>query len=129
MKHIEDIKKYGGVIDRHDNIKKFPVEITETLSRVMRMEAATPDEAVDKVKTLYRKEVVVLDSSDYIDTDFRVIGDKVTKECKQNHLIIIKNLCNSLSLEIEKNLNEPEASKFLVLIEDLVIRCQEYIRT
>ncbi|MCL2621149.1 MAG: DpnD/PcfM family protein [Defluviitaleaceae bacterium] len=60
---------------RTNRVKKFPVEITETLSRIIRMEAATSDEAVDKVKTLYRKGLVVLDSGDYVDTEFRVLED------------------------------------------------------
>jgi len=64
------------ITKHHTNeVKKYPVEITETLSRIIRMEAATSDEAIDKVKTLYRKGMVVLDSGDYVDTDFKVLGN------------------------------------------------------
>jgi len=108
------------------NIKKFPIEITETLSRIIRMEASTSDEAVDKVKTLYRKGLVVLDSGDYVDTEFIAKGNKISKEDRQNHLITIKNLCNSLSLEIEKNLNVPDSTNLLASIKDLMISCREY---
>ncbi|MCL2621333.1 MAG: DpnD/PcfM family protein [Defluviitaleaceae bacterium] len=64
------------ITKHHTNeVKKYPVEITETLSRIIRMEASTSDEAVEKVKTLYRKGMVVLDSGDYVDTDFKVLGN------------------------------------------------------
>ena len=118
---------YTEITSHHTNeVKKYPIEITETLSRIIRMEASTPDEAVDKVKTLYRKGLVVLDSGDYVDTEFRAKGNKISKEDRQNGLIIIKNLCNSLSLEIEKNLNLPDCTKLLVSIEDLMISCKKY---
>ena len=49
---------------------KFAVEVTETLARIVRIEAATSDEAIEKVRQLYRNSDIVLDSSDFVDVDF-----------------------------------------------------------
>lgn len=49
---------------------KYHVEIVETLSRVVEIEATTPAEAIEIVKVLYRKEKIVLDSGDFSDVDF-----------------------------------------------------------
>ena len=61
-------------------MKKFTVEITETLQRQIEVEAEDENEAISKVEDMYRNEEVVLDSGDYIDTDFNIIdknGEKV----------------------------------------------------
>ena len=73
MRHFKNIDNHT----RSNN--KFPVEITETLSKIIRMEASAPGEAVDKVKSLYRKGDIVLDSSDFIDVDFVVKGDNCSQ--------------------------------------------------
>ena len=54
---------------------KFTVEITETLQRQVEVEARNPDEAEDKVREMYRNEEIVLDSEDYVDTEFSAISD------------------------------------------------------
>ena len=51
---------------------KFDVEITETLQRVISINADDEQSAIIAAKQLYRAEDVVLDSSDYIDTVFEV---------------------------------------------------------
>jgi hypothetical protein len=51
-------------------IIKYEVEILETLSRTIDVEAATPDEALYIVKERYRKEDIVLESNDFFDVDF-----------------------------------------------------------
>lgn len=47
----------------------FKIEIQEFLSRIIEMEAETKDEAVSKVRELYRNEEIVLDSNDYVSTE------------------------------------------------------------
>lgn len=63
-------------------MKKFTVEITETLQRQIEVEAADENEAISKVEEMYRDEEVVLDSGDYIDTEFNIIDKNGKKEEK-----------------------------------------------
>lgn len=53
-------------------MKEYAIEITETLSRIEYVEADNEDEALDAVREMYFNEEIVLDSYDYIDTDFNI---------------------------------------------------------
>ena len=54
-------------------MQKYQVEINETLSRIIEVEAENENDAVSKIKDLYRKEEIVLDSSnDYLDTKIEI---------------------------------------------------------
>jgi hypothetical protein len=48
----------------------YKIEIKETLARIVEVKAQSEDDAYQKVKTMYRNEDIVLDDSDYVDTDF-----------------------------------------------------------
>jgi len=50
----------------------FQVEIIETLSRTINIEAETEEEALTIATQRYRNEQIVLDSSDFVDVDFAV---------------------------------------------------------
>ncbi len=50
-------------------MKKFEFEIKEFLSRIIEVEANNEDEAYMKVKEMYEKEVIVLDSSDFVENE------------------------------------------------------------
>lgn len=63
-------------------MKKFTVEITETLQRQIEVEAEDENEAISKVEEMYRNEEVVLDSGDHIDTEFNLIDKNGEKEEK-----------------------------------------------
>jgi hypothetical protein len=52
----------------------FQVEVTETLTRVVEINAPTCDDAVRRVIERYEKEEIVLDSSDHIHTDIKMAG-------------------------------------------------------
>ena len=54
------------------SMKKYQVEINETLSRIIEVEAENGNDAVSKIKDLYRKEEIVLDSNDYLDTKIEI---------------------------------------------------------
>lgn len=56
-------------------MKKYLVEITETLQKQITVSANSREEAEQKVKERYRKEDIVLTEGDYIDTDFHVIKE------------------------------------------------------
>ena len=47
-------------------MKKYRIEITETLSRTIEAEAESEEVAVEKVRLLYRNGDIILDASDYI---------------------------------------------------------------
>jgi hypothetical protein len=47
----------------------FNIEVKETLSRVIEVEAYSEDEALEIVKNQYKNEDVVLDYYDYINTE------------------------------------------------------------
>lgn len=52
---------------------KIKIEITETLQRTVEVDAEDMDDALYKVKKMYYKEDIMLDSSDYIDTEFMMV--------------------------------------------------------
>lgn len=54
-------------------MKKYKVEVKETLIRVVEVEAEDMWEAEQKVKDMYRYEAIILDSEDYCDTEFRAL--------------------------------------------------------
>ena len=53
-------------------MQKYQVEINETLSRIIEVEAENENDAVSKIKELYRKEEIVLDSNDYLNTKIEI---------------------------------------------------------
>ncbi|MBU0473312.1 MAG: DpnD/PcfM family protein [Bacteroidetes bacterium] len=57
-------------------MKTFKYEIQETLSRIIEVEAQTEDEAYLIIKEMYSNEEIVLDSSDYIDTEIKEFEDE-----------------------------------------------------
>ena len=51
---------------------KYRIEITETLSRTIETEADSEETAVEKVRQMYRKCDIILDASDYVQTEISV---------------------------------------------------------
>ena len=60
---------------RMNKMKTYAVEITETLQRIVYIDAKSAEEAKDKVEEQYYNEKIVLDSSDYQDTKIEVVED------------------------------------------------------
>lgn len=54
----------------------FKIQITETLQRVIEVEANNYDEAEDKVNEDYRNGDIVLDYNDYKSTEIERFGDE-----------------------------------------------------
>ena len=50
----------------------YKIEIKETLSRIIDIEADNENEAILKAKAEYRKQNIILDDSDYIDTEINI---------------------------------------------------------
>jgi len=57
-------------------MKNYNIEVTEVLSRVVSIKAKNEDEAYFKIKKMYQNEEIVLDASDYIDTEFKEFKDE-----------------------------------------------------
>lgn len=51
---------------------KYKIEITETLSRIVDIEADSEEGALEKVRQAYIKENIVLSAEDYIDTEIEI---------------------------------------------------------
>ncbi len=53
-------------------LNTFCIRITETLEREVKVKASTLEEAMEKAELSYDDEIIVLDSSDYVDTNFDI---------------------------------------------------------
>ena len=57
-------------------MKKYSIEVLEVLSRIVRVEAVDEEDAIARVRQLYRKCEIVLDDSDYKLTEISVKDEK-----------------------------------------------------
>lgn len=55
-------------------MKSYKVEITETLRRTVNVEAHDYDEALSKVREVWRRSEYVLSTDDFLEAGFEVIG-------------------------------------------------------
>ena len=53
----------------------YKIEITETLSRIVDIEADSEEGALEKVRQAYKREEIVLNADDYLDTEIEVYED------------------------------------------------------
>jgi hypothetical protein len=51
-------------------METFKIEVKETLSRIIAMEANSEEEAFSKIQELYKKGEIVLDAKDCVETEF-----------------------------------------------------------
>ena len=57
-------------------MKKYSIEVLEVLSRIVEVEAVDEDDAIERVRQMYRKCEIVLDDSDYKVTEISVKDEK-----------------------------------------------------
>ena len=57
-------------------MKKYSIEVLEVLSRIVEVEASDEEDAIEQVRQKYRKCDIVLDDSDYKETEFSVKDEK-----------------------------------------------------
>ena len=55
---------------------KYRIEVTEVLSRIVETEAENAGDAIEMVRQMYRDCVIVLDASDYVETEISVKDEK-----------------------------------------------------
>ncbi len=53
-------------------MKKYSIEVLEVLSRIVEVEASDEEDALERVRQMYRKCEIVLDDSDYKVTEISV---------------------------------------------------------
>ena len=53
----------------------YKIEIQELLSRIIEIEARSVEEAIDKVREMYRAEEFVLDGDDWVGTEIDELAD------------------------------------------------------
>ena len=58
-----------------NNMKTYAVVVTETLQRIVYVDAKSAEEAKDEVEERYHNEDIVLNWSDYQDTKIEVVED------------------------------------------------------
>ncbi|MDR3090231.1 MAG: DpnD/PcfM family protein [Desulfobulbaceae bacterium] len=58
---------------------QYKIEITETLQRIIEIDANSESEAVEAVRKSYRNCEIVLDSSDYIATNYDLFRSRVAR--------------------------------------------------
>lgn len=54
-------------------MEKFNVEILETLSKLIEVEAETKEDAISKVREMYFKSEIVLSADEFVDSDFKIL--------------------------------------------------------
>ena len=57
-------------------MKKYSIEVLEGLSRIVEVEASDVEDAIERVRQMYRKCEIVLDDSDYKVTEISAKGEK-----------------------------------------------------
>ena len=57
-------------------MKKYSIEVLEVLSRIVEVEASSKENAIERVRQMYRKCQIVLDDSDYKVTEISVKDEK-----------------------------------------------------
>lgn len=53
-------------------MKKYNIIIEETLSKVVRVEAETEDDAIDKIESMYGNQEIVLSADDF--SGYQIMG-------------------------------------------------------
>ena len=72
-------------------MKSFDIEITETLQRTVSVIADSREEAEQMVDDGWHNGDYVLDSEDFIDVDFKTVGEKeMSKDKKELDVLLVK---------------------------------------
>lgn len=64
-------------------MKRYLVEVTEILQKQITVNANSREEAEQKVKESYKNEEIILNESDYIDTEFKVLKEKRIRDIEE----------------------------------------------
>ena len=70
---------------------KYKIEVTEVLSRIVETDAENEDDAVEMVRQMYRNCDIILDASDYVETEISMKKWKSNAErllCREKYLTL-----------------------------------------
>ena len=56
-------------------MKEFKVEITETLSKIIKIKANTLEEALKGVIKMYEQEQIILDSDNFVEKEIKLVDN------------------------------------------------------
>jgi hypothetical protein len=51
-------------------MKTYKIEVKETLSRIIEINANSINEALENVQKIYKNEEIILDNDDFVEVDF-----------------------------------------------------------
>ena len=88
-------------------MKTFEIQITETLQRVVKVEADSEEEAYKIINRKYRNEEIVLDSSDFYDKEIKFFKRLEDSDFKES----IRKLIEYLWDDEERHYEELEKPK------------------
>ena len=71
-------------------MKKFDVEITETLQRKVSVEAASQEDAERMVTQAWNNQDYVLDSGDFTGVDFKTVGEHELAETRTMDVLLVQ---------------------------------------
>ena len=71
-------------------MKKFDVEITETLQRKVSVEAASQEDAERMVTQAWNNQDYVLDSGDFTGVDFKTVGEHELAETRTMNVLLVQ---------------------------------------
>jgi len=98
-------------------MKKYKVEITETLQRTVEIEATSAGEAVQKIRKQYNEEEIVLSENDFVCCQIDYLVDCI----KTNQLINLLKDNPSKLIEVVLILNSLTATHFVMLDENKIV--------
>jgi len=57
-------------------MNEFKIEINENLSKIIKIQANSEEEAIEIAKSMYKNEKIILDSKDFIDKEIKLVSDE-----------------------------------------------------
>ncbi len=81
-------------------MKKYKIEVSERLSRIIEVEANTDNEAIEKIRNMYNNEEIVLDIEDFCDNNFEIIEiTDLDKKYNYETIFILKKDCKLTDID------------------------------
>jgi len=105
--------------------KKFEIEITEILSRVVDIVAESRIDAISRIHEKYIKTEIVLDYNDFIEVSFIDINTESNNDLKRILTLEIIDYLYDIEKKHLEGSNSNEKYNILSKIEKLKFLCQE----
>ncbi|MDD2191463.1 MAG: DpnD/PcfM family protein [Bacteroidales bacterium] len=98
-------------------MKTYRIEVTETLKRVIDIEAESTEEALSLVRKQYKSEDIVLDANDFVSYSIDLLIDLL--KTKQLVQLLRENPCKLIEANIQSN--NLNATHFIILENNEII--------